>query len=255
MEANEINTTSNTNNANDQLDVQKSLDGTAELPFFDAIQSLNTNSAIVPTLPDPSKDILVILYTCSRILAAVAFMTAAVNIHDDEPGVHYMVAGVMLIASLVTEYLAEAIDRVTACLGLAGSFMVVIGGSMAFNRRAIDVDVIGVMWTIAALFLLMSHSYDAFKTYKKVNPILISSKIAAMVASLCFIVGGVMMVVMDDLAPEEFLYRVYNIFTIGGVAYLIHAVNMFTGHTSIVNRIFIEEQRVVHLNSKNPEYV
>lgn len=224
--------------------------------YFDAIQTLQyssttstannskNNSLIVPSMPNnPTKDALVTLYTFSRIATAIAFMTAAVNLISDEPGVHYMVAGFMLTASLCLEYVALDIGVISAALGISGSFSIIVAGTMSLHRRDMFVNTIGLTWVVASTLLAASHSYDTYQTYTCINPIVLSSKVAAILASLCFFVGGVMMSCVDDFGLEEELLEVYNMFTIGGVVYLIHAVNMFTGHRNVVEKIFADRQR------------
>ena len=181
-----------------------------------------------------SKEALLAAFSATRFCSAVYLMSAAGHMWTTNPGAHYMISGILLTGSFVTEYVAKAIDMVTFGLTLIGSFLIIIGGSMSFERRDVHMDTIGIMWMIAAGCLFIAHSYDAVTTYRKVNFILTFSKVLAISGSILFIAGGILLYVLEDLEQED-IWKFANLFIYGGVFYLAHAITMATGHQSVID--------------------
>ena len=197
---------------------------------------------------DTSMDVLVTLFTVTRLFTGIALINASGNMYAENPGVHYMIAGIFLFTSIITEFLAKAVNNVSFVTCLLASLIIVIGGTLAFDRRDINIDLIGILWFIASILLIISHSYDVIVSYGEVNLILLSSKSFALVGAFFFSVGAIIMYSLADAGAED-VYKFASMFTFGGIAYLIHAINMGTGHKVVLDRVFDHAQRNYQVNA------
>lgn len=215
-----------------------------------SVQNEDAAAVVLPEASKPNKDILVAAITATRFIAAGTLISAAANMHGMNPSTHYMIAGILLFASQMAEYLDKSIEVLTFAFSTVGSILIVIVGAIAVDRQALEISIIGAMWGTAALCLTIAHSYDAYLTYGKPNSnvILDASKVFAIIGTLFFTMAGIIMYSLDDVA-EENIHNFADMFAYGGICYIVHTVTLACGHQVILERIFTKEREGVEYTS------
>lgn len=198
---------------------------------------------------DTSSDAILAVYSTNRFFAAVSIMTSSGALYFTNPGTHYMIAGILLFASYLAEFLAKATDSITFVATMVGSLILVITGAMSIDRRDVESTSVGMLWSTAALFMAFAHTFDFVKSYGKVNIILSFSKITAIIGATIFVFAGLTMHAMENI--DENASKFASLFETGGIMYLVHSITIAAGHKAVLDRVFLyqlrQQQRQQHV--------